>query len=241
MGFWEKYYAKMLLLPAFAVLIFIFLFVRHSLKQKTGGFSPVSKDLLSKAQADARKRQENVSIWTRLVATKRIIVPILFSSAVTLYTFLVSNSLSPFNCVSSYNTGQAVTYFMARNPSEKCYDAEWYFHVKFVLLFSLIYGLIFPIIVAVVFYRQRKKIDDPQFQAGYGALVSLYTRTFFFWELVSMTKRASFVVMTEFLSTRQDAYLTKFAASISTIAFFSGLETIYTPFATKNLNLLSST
>jgi heme/copper-type cytochrome/quinol oxidase subunit 2 len=243
MAFWEKYYAKMLLLPFFAIIIFLVLFIRSFFKSKDNRrSSESSRDLFSKAQAQHYERLQHISVWTRLVDTKKIIVPILFSSAVTLYTFLVSNSLSPFNCVSSYNDSlQKNIYYMARNPSKPCYDNEWYFHLNFVIIFSVTYGLLFPLMVAVMFYRQRKKIDEHDFQFGYGALVSLYTRTFFFWELVSMMKRASFVIMTEFLSTRQDAYLTKFAASISTIAFFSGLEVIFNPYATKNLNLLSST
>jgi hypothetical protein len=241
MGFWEKYYAKMLLLPGFAALLFCLLLARQFYKPNFDGRTTInSNDLLSKAQAQAYRSQQTLMV--RLIQTKNLLVPMMFSTAVTLYTFLVSTSVSPFNCVSHYNDSvKKVTYIMSRNPSKACYDDEWDYHLKFVLIFAVVYGIFFPFIVAVVFFRNRKRIDDHHFQVGYGSLVFLYRRSFFFWELVSMLKRASFVIMTEFLNARQDAYLTKYTASISTVAFFSGLEAIYTPYTTKNLNLLSST
>jgi hypothetical protein len=242
MNFWGKYYAKMLLLPSFALLLFCLLFARQFYKPKfsTADSRRGSGDLLSKAQAAAYARQH--TIRSKFLRSIKLLSPMMFSTAVTLYTFLVSNSLSPFNCISHYNefTNQNI-YIMARNPSQKCYDVQWNANLPFVVLFSVAYGLLFPCVVSMTFFRHRKNIEDPDFQRGYGSLISLYRRSLFFWELLSMLKRASFVVMTEFLNSRQDSYLTKFAASISTMAFFSGVEAVYAPYATKNLNLLSST
>jgi hypothetical protein len=244
MGYWEKYYSKMLLLPVFVVIIFLLLLARQSYRSRVTGRtqrgSVASNDLLAKAQIQVFQSRQ--TLFARLVETKNLLVPMMFSTAVTLYTFLVSTSVGPFNCVSHYNDStKSTTYIMARNPSKLCYDSEWYYHLNFVVLFSILYGIVFPLVVAAEFFRHRKKIDDPQFQVGYGTLIFLFRRSFFFWELVSMLKRASFVVMTQFLNARQDAYMTKYAASISAVAFFSGLEAIYTPYTTKNLNLLNST
>jgi hypothetical protein len=145
-----------------------------------------------------------------------------------------------FNCVSHYNDGQPV-YIMASNPIQQCYQGEWNTNLPFVTLFSVLYGILLPTVVAVIFSLNRKKLDDHKFVVGYGSLVLLYRKFFFFWELVSMLKRAAFVIMTQFLTARKDQYSTKFAASISTIGFFSGLEILFTPFATRNLNMLNST
>jgi hypothetical protein len=243
MEFWQKYYAKMFLLPALTVLMYVLLYLRQFIKRNHGPNEDLdSGDLLSKAKAKARANHIQQTLCLKLRSVLKLLIPMAFSTAVTLYTFLLSNSVSPFNCKAYYNELDGETkYIMARNPAQECYDAIWFSHLRFVITFSVIYGLWFPFVVGYIFYRHRKRIDDHEFQSGYGALVSVYRRTFFFWEFVSMLKRASFVVMTEFLNSRQNSYLIKFAASISTISFFSGLEAIYTPYATKNLNLLSST
>jgi hypothetical protein len=130
---------------------------------------------------------------------------------------------------------------MAMNPVQNCYEGEWNNHLPLVVLFSLIYGILFPCTILFVFFKNSDNPDDPKFILGYGSLISLFRREFFFWELVSMLKRAAFVVMTQFLSAKGDQYSTKFAASISTMGFFSALEVLLVPYASKNLNFLSST
>jgi hypothetical protein len=217
MQFWQKYYAKMFLLPALAVLMFVLLSFRF----------------LFKANGKVNVRTLLAQAWKR-------VVPLVFSSAVNLFTFLVSNSVSPFNCVSHESDGQK-SFIMAINPVENCYEGAWNYHLPFVIAFSLLYAVFFPLVILSTFYANRRAIDDPKFVSGYGSLIFLYGREYFFWELISMLKRAAFVIMTQFLTAKENQYSTKFAASISTIGFFSALEILLIPYATQNLNLLSST
>jgi hypothetical protein len=242
LDFWKKYYAKMLLLPTFGFFIFVLLLIRIWYKQKKkvqayGGQQQNSRDLFAAAvEANFQQSQKCSAFRTAF----RLLMPMMFSAAVTLYTFLASNSVSPFNCVSQENNGRYINV-MATNPIQECYTGEWMGHLPYVIFFSVLYGICFPLVVLNVFYRHRKNLDDPSFTSGYSALISLYRRMFFYWELVSMLKRASFVIMTQFLSARGDQYSTKFAASISTIGFFSGLEIYHAPYVSKNLNMLNST
>jgi NADH:ubiquinone oxidoreductase subunit 6 (subunit J) len=209
----------MLLLPTTSLVIYLLLLVRMSLSvtKKAKNFKGI-----------AYKKA-----W-------KLLFPTIFSATVVMYTFLVSNSVSPFNCVSSENDGKVI-FVMAMNPIQECYQGAWNSHLPFVILFSIAYGNLFPVAISTLFLQNRRNLDDPQFTAGYGSLISPYRRYFFFWELVAMLKRAAFVTMTQFLSTKEGQYFSKFTASVGTIGFFSGLEILFTPFATRNLNLLSST
>jgi hypothetical protein len=168
-------------------LILILLFARQFHKPNVRSPKSGSIDLLSKAQLDAFERQQTIS--SNFLRSLKLLTPLMFSTTVNPYTFLVSTSLSPFNCVSHFNelTGTSI-YIIARNSSKLCYDDEWYPELPFAYIFSILYGLLFPSVVAVTFFRHRKNTDDVDFQRGY-----------------------------------------------------SGMEAIYTPYTTSNLNLLSST
>jgi hypothetical protein len=195
-------------------------------------------DLLAKAQQELQDRKQ--SSWNRFKAGAKLFIPMVATTAVTLYTFLISNSVNPFNCVSSTTNGKQM-YFMVNNPSQECYKGEWVTHLPAAVFFSLVYGIAFPGAVAFVFYKNRKHLDDREFSFGYGSLVFLYKRVFFYWELVSMFQRAGFIITTQFLTSRANVYTAKFVSSIAIMGFFSGLEALYQPYATYNTNLLSTT
>jgi hypothetical protein len=229
----------MAFLPIIAAVVYLLLLARILYRKRMQERNPRgrrSSDLLTKAIEEANE----LKAGTPARRAWNLLRPMILALGVTVYTFLVSNAVSPFNCVSHMNDGKLV-YIMATNPVQRCYDAQWKSHLPFVIALSLIYGIFLPIGVLAVFIIHRKKLDEPQFIFNYGSLTYMYRRELYFWELISMLKRASFVVMSQFLASREDQYATKFTASIISNGFFSGLEILFIPYATKSLNILSST
>jgi hypothetical protein len=242
MDYWSKYYAKMFLLPVLFCVMGLLFFLRNMysrrLPQEARPASS-SMDLFTKLRW--RMHNKRIPIATRIRAGFKLLVPMMTTASITLYTYLVSNSLSPFNCLASRSSSGEVIYFMVGNPTARCYDSEWNSHLLSVVFFSFVYGVVFPVAILIEFFKHRNGIDEPDFGFRYGSLIFLYKRVYFFWELVSMLKRASFVVATQFLSSQANLYAVKFASTIGTMGLFTALELYYQPYSMEMTNLGSST
>jgi hypothetical protein len=217
--FWGKYSLKMSLLPM--VLLPLFASSMFQIRDKIRGkmslkstFFPVFSHL--------------TSVFVVLCST--------------LYTFLVSSAIEPFNCIRTDGGSANPIYFMVSSPLHRCYDAEWYQHLPGVLLACFVYVLGIPFAMGFLLFRHRKNLDDPNFLTRYRALFRPFRRIYFFWELVVMLKKASFIVIVRVLSSRPNtSYGTKFVSSISIIGTFLAIEVLAQPYSKRSINLRSST
>jgi hypothetical protein len=112
-----------------------------------------------------------------------------------LFTPSVSNAFSPFNCVSK-SDGLLV---LAREPSVVCFDQKWFVNIPFVIFFLMLYPLMTPLAIAIVFLTNRSNKDSPEFLENWGFLVAPYRHSVFWWELVLLMKRTVFAIGVEFL------------------------------------------
>jgi hypothetical protein len=176
LGFWDKYYLKMAIPFIVSVLIFLGTIIAFLFKEKV-------KNLRS-----------NIPFKHAFPMIMNRFVPLLVVLVITMYTFLISSTLGPFKCKFSNNQ-----YVMYDNPSALCYDDDWFARLSLVIIFCLFYGLFLPGAIITMFYMNRNNVSNPQFIAKYGSLIRNYKDSYFWWDLMPMTKRAVFVVSAAFL------------------------------------------
>jgi hypothetical protein len=183
---------------------------------------------------------ENV-IHSRGVAlqTLKVLFPMTCTAGVRiLYAFLASNAISPLYCARSDGSN---LYIMKSNPSSICYSKEWWSNFSAVMFFIFLYTGILPFTIATIFYIKRNQLEDESFVKSFRTLTSPYKRAFFYWELVSVLKRTSFIFVAQFISINSDSYFARFTILICTISFFAGIEVFCTPYLTNNSNKKNST
>jgi hypothetical protein len=219
--FWGKYFFKMFFIPMiFVVLISILLIQELSV-------------ILSVRSINERLRVS----WH--ICQK--FIPTFISLCCAMHTFVVSSAIDPVNCVRMDFQTSAPVYAIVSSPSFHCYNDLW-FHFPLVLLFCFFYGIAFPVLVGYILFKNRNNLYSPAFLRGYGSLYRSLRYSLFFWELVIMLKKVSFVLVIRVLSSRQNSsYGERFASAISIIGFFFALEAMVQPYSGQTTNFRSST
>jgi hypothetical protein len=156
------------------------------------------------------------------------------------YTALISSSLNPFVCVvSNEEEDGTLTYLMRSNPIDKCFGSKWYKNLGAAIFFFALYGVMIPFYVAVVFHRNRKKLEDEEMYI-YFPLTAPYKRSYFYWEIVQAFKRLCVTSIIVFQTTFSFPFFLMGMILVIIIAFFSGLEIMFMPYLNKNTNLKNS-
>jgi hypothetical protein len=160
----------------------------------------------------------------------------MFGTMVTAtYTLVISTAFGPFDCKKQANSTR---YVMTQNSSQYCFESEWQKNFPFALIFLISYGCFVPLGLAIRFWRQRNDIDNQTFQSRFRQLINSYRREYYFWELVTMMKRASIFITIQLSSNMYSA--TRFFTILLLLLFFFGSDIAVFPYATKYLNSLSS-
>jgi hypothetical protein len=219
MTFWDKFYGKMLF-PIIIFAIFTVSFGFQELVFKTELYK-------RRAKPDVVERIP-VPLSTRLISLFQFIV-------VTLYTFIISTVFQPFNCLKQPDN----TYTMAKSPSSYCYDTAWKKNLPALIFFILIYCVGFPAALVYIFFKNGKNLDTVDFRVKYGNLISPYARRFFYWELIIMLKRSSFIVTNDFLSTGAD-YAARFVVGIVLLCVFFWVDVNCSPYRMKEMNFVQN-
>jgi hypothetical protein len=163
--------------------------------------------------------------------------PLFFTVVVSLYAFIVSSTVGPLVCQKQADG----RYTMIHSPSELCYSGDWNRYLPAVVIFGLLYCIMFPAMVIWYFWKHHKDLDDPEFVLKFGSLTSAYRRKYFYWEFFSMTKRALFVLISEFLGANKSDYIVRLCLTTSIVAVFSFLDAYCRPYSTRAFNLIAST
>jgi hypothetical protein len=125
-----------------------------------------------------------------------------------LYTTIISNLISPFDCFKSAGNFSV----LSSDPSLVCWDESWKAHLPEVFVFIALYILLFPMRILYILCKiGRKKgvIQDPE----YSHLVSGFQEKFFWWDMVLLLKRLMFVVISRYvLSNSDSSWKTLFSA-----------------------------
>lgn len=107
-----------------------------------------------------------------------------------------------------------------------------------IATFVVLYSLIVPCCLAFVLFRIRKDLFSLKIRRRYGVLFNFYRRNCFWWEIVSMARRAIFFISLEFVGSI-DFTQTKQFLSISLLFFFVALQVLLRPLKLHIQNMLS--
>jgi hypothetical protein len=151
------------------------------------------------------------------------VTPLVFVTIITLHTFSMSGAISPFVCKKSNDV-----LVMVKNPSELCFGVSWTKYSFFIIFFLLLYGLIAPFGVVWLLLKNRSRFKDAEFRKKFGIIIAPYKHQFFYWELVSMYKRAVLISFSQLLSTLD--YDVKVSAAVCLLAFFTFVEAVLEPY-----------
>jgi hypothetical protein len=165
-------------------------------------------------------------------AHKRIIN--IFGTIVTgLYTPVFSTALEPFDC----RLQSDGSYVMGKNPSQNCYDFRWKANSPVFISLLILYGFFLPFGVAYGLYRKRNERYSQDFQFKYSVFINAYDPRTYWWEVVSLLKRASFFLVTGFFYNLSQS--TRFISAIAVLFLFLTLELTFMPYSNRYLNVFS--
>jgi hypothetical protein len=151
-----------------------------------------------------------------------------------LYAYVLSGLFQAFNCSKQLNG----TYTLNPSPSLICFNSEWNSHLPLIISFLVIYVCLYPSFLLYLYVHYRNSLDHPIFQKICSTTTSGYTRTCFWWELMSMLKKCWLSLAFNIFSLFLSSYSKNFA--VLSILFISLIfELLFTPFKTKSENRLN--
>jgi hypothetical protein len=152
----------------------------------------------------------------------------------TMFTMIVMTVFRPLQCLPQPDG----TYSMISAPYYRCYEGLWNSNYPLVIIFSLIFVGLLPLILVIEFWRNRRNPDALQFLWKYGSLLRPYRKKFFWWEILSTLKKTIFVVLVDVFSDL--SLYSRLFYIICFLMLFLGLENTFRPFKTARLNALNS-
>jgi hypothetical protein len=129
---------------------------------------------------------------------------------------------------------------MWKNPSQNCFDKMWFEKLPIIVCIAIIYVIIVPSFFILLFIKNRKDPCNPRFRNLFGALISPYKVKYFYWELIIMLKRGSFIVINQ-LGSLSANYLARFGSSVCILAFFGAIEALILPYNSSHANVVNNT
>lgn len=119
-----------------------------------------------------------------------------FSMIMTIcYTFLVSKTIQPLNCVKQEDG----TWRMAYDIKTTCYTSAWYAEtLPPVFASTLVYVVGIPTFTMFVLWKYRKDLFGNTFLSYYGGLVLPYRDRYVWFEVVNMIRKATIAILLEF-------------------------------------------
>ena len=138
----------------------------------------------------------------------------------SLFTYTILNVFSPARC-SRQLDGRSL---MTSNLTVQCGSREWKPLFAGMVLYSILYLVIFPVIITGLFWRFRNRIGTPEEQMLIGGLTRSYKKEFFWWEIINVAKK---IALTLLLSLPASSRNHMFFAGL---VLFMSLEIILKPF-----------
>jgi hypothetical protein len=210
MNFWGKYYTKLLFPLVIMVGVLLFLILHQFI-------SKIRAHRLTKFTMDT---QRVMSLFSFVV--------------VTLYTLAISTVVQPFNCAKQPDG----SYLLTKSSNISCFNSDWLWHLPWVVIFMLVYGIAFPAVITYFFVKYRRDVNTAWFQSRFRSLVSPYSMMFFYWELVIMLKRSIFVVSNDFMSL-SNSYLVKYFIGIGLLCAYLWIDVNIRPYRQDSFNTLA--
>eukprot|EP00475_Leptophrys_vorax_P045397 TRINITY_DN9403_c0_g1_i2.p1 TRINITY_DN9403_c0_g1~~TRINITY_DN9403_c0_g1_i2.p1 ORF type:complete len:385 (+),score=92.20 TRINITY_DN9403_c0_g1_i2:2476-3630(+) len=116
-----------------------------------------------------------------------------------LNTYLIAVGLAPFRCFQQTDG----TYTLIPSANLDCYDQTWMSHVPVIAL-GLLEIIAVPVILISIFWINRFDVQSNEFVWRYGMLTENYVPQFYWWEVVMLTRKTSFVMVVDLTNNLND-------------------------------------
>ena len=109
---------------------------------------------------------------------------------------------SHFNCHSvdplASTDGYSVPYYLKTAPNTECYTPMYFTYLKYVVLPALfIWAVVFPLMLAVMLYKIKTRLDDSKIVQKFGSLYTVYQRNYYYWGLIQMGQKCLLVIFAQ--------------------------------------------
>jgi hypothetical protein len=146
-----------------------------------------------------------------------------------LFTMEVTSVFSLLDCVqvTPHN------YILRREPSLKCFDAQWMSKFWEFLPLFILYLLVFPWRLGVTLYRMGK--DPSHMKESKNAhLITGFRLKYFWWDMVIVLKRLVFGMFSQFLFSSSDN-VTKTVTVVFVLFIFFAADALAEPYLLGNI------
>jgi hypothetical protein len=133
-----------------------------------------------------------------------------------LATYILMVGLAPFRCFKQADG----THTLVPSPDLNCYDSQWFSNILLIFL-GLIEVVMLPIGLLWLFLHYKKGLHhNNKFNWKFGHLTAKFKDNYYWWELVEMLKKLTFVVVVD-LSNDLDKHFRAFLAeSVLVVGLF---------------------
>jgi hypothetical protein len=153
------------------------------------------------------------------------------------YTLVVSAGVTPFICFKREDG----TYGLKQNPSNNCYDKEWFDILPTAVFFIVLYAISIPATLSIILYQNRNNLNSSLFLKNYGHLTRSFKRSYFYWEVVMLMRRATFVLVGQVGTLSNSGNLSPYFFTIVILFCFHSLELFCLPYKRVTTFMRSAT
>jgi hypothetical protein len=160
--------------------------------------------------------------------TRQRAISFFLQTLVSCYTLLISGAFSPLVCLQQ-NDGKQT---LVRSPSIECHGSEWQMYYGSIVTFLVIYAAIFPLsfLGLLIFNRKAIRSAENRTQVSFmSPFTDQYKRRYFWWEVISLSRKALFVIITGLIPAFPSNSAPYFGC-IFAVFFFLGMELFFEPF-----------
>lgn len=157
-----------------------------------------------------------------------------FYLVITIYTYLVSNALEPFNCLEQDDG----SFIMAFNPDQKCFEGAWNAYKPYFYAIAALYCFLIPglILASFVYYRAPASRESEVFKNIFGIVSRSFKQSYFFWEFVFTIEKVVIVTCADMLSGQVNSQSIKVFIILAAIVSFFSLGLIFKPYKVESRN-----
>jgi hypothetical protein len=111
---------------------------------------------------------------------------------VRLATYILMVGLAPFRCFQQADG----THTLVPSPNLNCYDSQWFSNM-FLISLGILEIFLLPLGLLWLFVHYQNRFHNNKFNWKFGHLIAKFKENYYWWELVEMLKKLTFVIVVD--------------------------------------------
>lgn len=91
-----------------------------------------------------------------------------------------------YNCIDIYKSDGSHTSYLIADFAQQCYSSRWWKYFVFSIFLVVLYPLGVPLLVFLLLYKSRNRLQASETQLALGFLYESFSRSYWWFELVRM-------------------------------------------------------